>query len=239
GLALSLATVDSISKPISLRRAVFLGLAFIAAPWFSFPSVFMVAGCAAALILNCLVTARFRDALVWGTIGLGWLASFVVSYQASSALLSPYTTMYIFWNFAFLPVWPISQRGLAESAGILLETFVNPLNLTTPVWPWIGVFLALVLLVIGGASLARRSWPHWTILIVPITLAVVAAGLKRYPFHGRLILELVPAFFLLIAEGTEWLRAWETRWTRRVYILVLVFLVGFPALGAFQQAAAA
>jgi hypothetical protein len=239
GLALSLASVDSISKPISLRRAVFLGVAVIAAPWSSFPSVFIVAGCGAALFLNCLFKVRVRDALVWGSIGLCWLASFVVSYQASSALLSPYTTMYIFWNFAFLPIWPINQRGLAESAGILLETFVNPLNLTTPLWPWIGVLLAMVLLVFGGVSLARRSWPVWTILALPIALAAVASALKRYPFHGRLILELVPAFFLLIAEGTEWLRAWDTRWTRRVYILVLVLLVGFPAIGAFQQAAAA
>ena len=33
---------------------------------------------------------------------------------------------------------------------------------------------------------------------------------EHYPFHGRLILELVPALFLLIAEGTEWIaRRWD------------------------------
>ena len=41
------------------------------------------------------------------------------------------------------------------------------------------------------------------ILVLPIVLAMVASAMKRYPLHGRLILELVPAFFLLIAQGTE------------------------------------
>ena len=90
--------------------------------------------------------------------------------------------------------------------GILLEIFVNPLNLVAPIWPWVGVVLPLCSVLTGGVSLARRSWPAWAILVLPIALAMVASAMKRYPLHGRLILELVPAFFLLIAEGTERLR---------------------------------
>ena len=73
-------------------------------------------------------------------------------------------------------------------------------------------------LAVGGRDPAHRalargrrvagaaSWPAWAILVLPIALAMVASAMRRYPFHGRLILELVPAFFLLIAEGTERLR---------------------------------
>ena len=60
-----------------------------------------------------------------------------------------------------------------------------------------------MVLLIGTVSLARRSWPAWLVFVVPILLAMLAASMRRYPFHGRLILELVPAFFLLIGLGTR------------------------------------
>ncbi len=85
---------------------------------------------------DALRSGRYRDAAVWGTIGTGWLASFLVCYRASSMLLSPSTTMYRFWDFAFLPLNPLSRESLAKAAGILLEIFVNPLNLVAPIWPW-------------------------------------------------------------------------------------------------------
>ena len=138
-----------------------------------------------------------------------------------------------------MPVWPLPMdRGrLAAAAGILLEIFVNPLNLVAPVWPWAGVVLPVVLLLLGAWSLARRSWPAWAILVLPIALAMVASAMKRYPFHGRLILELVPAFFLLIAEGTETVRGWERGRIKLGYILVLILLFAYPCLAAFQNAA--
>ena len=94
-----------------------------------------------------------------------------------------------------------------------------------------------LLLLLGMWSLARRAWPDWAILVLPIALAVVASAMKRYPIHGRLILELVPSFFLLIAEGTEWLRGWERGRIKLGYALVLILLLTYPCLVAFQNAA--
>ena len=37
-------------------------------------------------------------------IAAGWGLSTALAYLASSWLLSPYTTMYIFWDFAFPPI---------------------------------------------------------------------------------------------------------------------------------------
>jgi hypothetical protein len=240
GLALGLGALDCLAKPLSLRRAAVMGLAAIAAPWLSFASAFAVAGCGATLIFSSLSAGRYRDALIWGTIAIGWIASFAVSYHASSLLLSPYTTMYVFWNFAFLPIWPwpISPARLAETAGILLEVFVNPLNLVAPLWPQVGVALPLVLLIAGGLSLARKSLPIWAILVLPIALAIVASAMKRYPFHGRLILELVPTFFLMIAQGTEWLRGIAGGRHKLGYRALLGLLLAYPCIGALQEAAA-
>jgi hypothetical protein len=131
----------------------------------------------------------------------------------------------------------VDGQRLATTAGILLEIFVTPLNLVAPVWPGLGVVLPVVLLITGSISLARRSWADWAILVLPIAMAVVASAMRRYPLHGRLILELVPAFFLLIAQGTEPLRARAAGRTRVGYVIVLVLLLGYPCLVAFKNAA--
>jgi len=239
GLALTLAAHGALAVPLSFRRAAMMGIAALVAPWCAFGSAFVVAGCGATLILLSLLSRRYRDAAVWVAIGIGWGASFTIAYQASLAVLSPSTTMYHFWWFAFLPVWPLSLENLARAAGILLEIFVNPLNLVGPLWPWVGVVLPLSLVLAGGVSLARRSWPAWAILVLPVALAIVASAMKRYPFHGRLILELVPAFFLLIAEGTERLRDLAAGRARLGYKAVLVVLLAYPCLASVYQAAGA
>jgi len=239
GLALTLAAQGALAVPLSFRRAAAMGIAVLVAPWCSFASAFVVAGCGATLILFSLLSRRYGDAAVWVAVGTGWGASFAIAYQASLTMLSPSTSMYQFWWFAFLPIWPLSLENLARAAGILLEIFVNPLNLVGPIWPWVGVVLPLSLALAGSLSLARRSWPAWAILVLPIALAIVASGMKRYPFHGRLILELVPAFFLLIAQGTEQLRELAAGRARLSYKAVLVVLLAYPCLASIYQAAGA
>ena len=141
GLALGLAVFEALGKPIRGRHAAAHGRWRGRCAWCSFASAFVVVACGAILIMTSFLSGRYRDAAVWGTIGIGWLASFLVCYRASAMLLSPYTTMYRFWDFAFLPLNLLSRGGLTKAAGILLEIFVNPLNLVPPIWPWAGVIL--------------------------------------------------------------------------------------------------
>jgi hypothetical protein len=145
--------------------------------------------------------------------------------------------MYYFWDFAFLPIRPpLSPENLLKAGGILLEVFVNPLNLVVPLWPRAWVIVPLLLLAIGGGSLLQRSWRAGLLLLLPIVLAVIASGLKQYPLHGRLILELVPALFLLIAEGTQGLGERVTRRSNVLYKAVLVLLLAYHCLSAVYHA---
>ncbi len=235
GLALGLATLHAMARPASGWVAGSMAFGAIASPWWSFPAVFIVAGCGLALILTSLIAGRVRDAAVWCVIGAGWLISFLVAYRASHAMLSPHTTMYHFWDFAFLPVWPLpmSVERTSQTIAILLDVFVNPLNLVEPLW--FGVFFPLLLLLIGGFSLARRSWPAWTMLVVPIFLAIFASSINRYPLHGRLILALVPAFYLLIALGTDRLSSASAGFGGLGFKVLLVLVLGYPcATGVYQ-----
>jgi hypothetical protein len=235
GLALGLATLHAIGRTASKWLAFWMALGAIASPWCSFPAAFIVAGCGLALILTSLVAGRVRDALLWSAIGAAWLVSFLVAYQASRAMLSEHTTMYHFWDFAFLPVWPLpmSVERWVKTIAILLDVFVNPLNMVEPLW--FGVFFPLLLLLIGALSLARRSWPAWTILVVPIILAMFAASINRYPLHGRLILELVPAFYLLIALGMERLTSGSAGFSGLGLKVLLVLVLGYPCLMGVNQ----
>jgi hypothetical protein len=240
GVVITLLAYDALARLATGRRAACIALCGILAPWCSFASVFVVAGCGSSLVLAALLAHRYRDALVYSAIGVGVLLSFLLAYRASHALLGPYTTMYVFWDFAFLPLWPGPSLRVnpVKAGGILLEVLVNPLNLVFPPLRRLGAILPLSLLVAGAVRLCRRSWPVWLMLVLPVAFAAIASVMKRYPFHGRLILELVPAFFLLIGEGTQAVFDLDRRPTRPVYKGVLVLLLAYPCFSALYEASA-
>ena len=235
GLAITLVALRLFEQPLRGRWLAALALLALLAPWFSFPSAFMIAGCGTALLIDRAVK-RWRTDLGWLlVVALCWLTSFWLAYRASHALLAPATSMYVFWNFAFLPIPPGDRPELIKLGGVLLEVFVNPLNLVAPVEPAVGVVLPVLLCLIGGFSLALRDRRPFLILAVPILMAIVAAALRKFPLHGRLMIELVPAFYVMIAEGTQWLRA---SLGRPAYVLVLVLLLAYPCSSTFYEAQA-
>jgi uncharacterized membrane protein len=237
GVAITLAACLALGQIPSARAVVWLAVLAATAPWFSFASAFMVAGCGIVLLLDALMARRLRTALLWTLIGLGWLANFLVSYRASQAMLSPYTTMYRFWDFAFLRLnEPMSRSNLLHAGGLLLEKFANPLNLVSiDMSRWL-VLLPLIALVVGTVTLARRSPRALLLLASPIALALLAAGLRVYPFHGRLILELVPAFFLIIAQGIERLAARPPDRSGLASKFILLVFLAYPCWSACSNA---
>lgn len=232
GLVVTLVSLGELAADSSRRRLGLLALVAIGSPWMSFPSVFVVAGCGAVLLAHRLLAGRWRDAARLAAIAGGWGASAVVAYRASSRLLNEATSMYVFWNFAFLPFPPTTRKALSTTSGILLETFVTPLNLVPPFLPYAFAVLAVALLVFGTAALGRRDPAALAILLAPLALALAASALRKYPFHGRLIVWLVPVFFVLIAEGTQAVRG---RGGRRLHVAVLALLLAYPCCDAVYE----
>ena len=231
----ALAATARLRGPGDERAMAILGLLALAAPWFSFSSVFVIAGCGIGLVIDRAVHREGKKLGWLLAIAAAWSLSTVLAYLASSWLLDPGTSMYIFWDFAFPPLLPSTRANLVKLGGIVLEVFVNPLNLVAPVFPVFGVALPLVLLILGGRSLIRRDRAVFLILAIPILLAFAAAAARRYPFHGRLILPLVPAFYLMIAEGAGWVRQ---RAGRYAFAALVTLLLLHPCLGTLYQASA-
>jgi hypothetical protein len=234
-LAITLLCLKSLDQPLGNRRTAILALFAVVAPWFSFPSAFAIAGCGAALAIERIGRGWWRDVGRLAIVGACWALSFVFSYTASHALLSGATTMYIFWNFAFLPFPPRATADLATAGGILLEVFVNPLNMLPRSLPPYVVAVPLAILLVGAFALAARDRSVFLILVMPVVLALIAAAMRRFPFHGRLILELMPAFFLMMAETADLVRA---RLGRIAYRVVLAVLLFYPCMSTLYELSA-
>ena len=109
-------------------------------------------------------------------------------------------------------------------AEAMANVFINPASVLTPLSLPYTALLASVLALIGCVSLGRR-WPGGLFLVIsPLVLALAASALHQYPFHGRLVLYLVPTYLLLLAEGVAAVGR-PTGW------LVTLVLAGFLLYG--------
>ncbi len=79
--------------------------------------------------------------------------------------------------------------------------FNAPSGVLTPLGVIASAFLALGLYAVGCALLLRRWKGGVYLLVAPILFAILASALRQYPFHGRLLLFLVPSVHLLVSEG--------------------------------------
>ena len=157
-------------------------------------------------------------------MGLGWLLSFGGCFLLSRSILSKRSFIWVWWNFAFLPLPPRSRADLSLLAETLANVFINPGSLLSPLPLVYTAALASLLAVVGCLSLCRR-WPGGLFLVIgPLLFALAASGLHQYPFHGRLLLCLVPTYILLLAEGMAAIG-------RRTGWMVTLALAGFFLYG--------
>lgn len=188
-------------ESISLRR--FRGLAAfgLIAPWFSFPVVFPLAAVGLQLIVARLQGRQWRAALLSSFVCLVWVASFGGCYLLSRSILSRRDFIWVWWNFAFLPIPPRSLDQVSMLGQTFANVFIHPVGLLSPLTLPYTAAIATLLWLFGFFSLGRR-WPGGLfILIGPLLFALAASGLHLYPFHGRLLIYLVPSFLLPMCEG--------------------------------------
>ena len=169
--------------------------------WFSFPLALVLAGMGSYLMLQAASRRAWYQALGIMAMSLGWAASFALCYWVSQSIVAKDDFLPRFWGFAFLPFPP---RSVADLERIFLQT-INLLNSPSGVLTPLGVissmFIAVTLFVLGAWSLGRKWKGGLFLLASPIFFALLASTLHQYPFHGRLLLFLVPSVHLLVGEG--------------------------------------
>ena len=194
---------DRVLEQRTRGRFAAFAAAGIVAPWFSFGSLFVLAGTGAALFVFAIVRHDRRTALLTACAAAAWVVSFAIEYQQLVQHLS---------HLAGVVAGANSQTSslvkdlyiLFSEPGALPRTLIALMNL---------------LVAIGAVALARRSWPR-LVALVTILLAVLAVGAThKYPATGRWILYLVPLAVILLAEGIVTLVR-STRMPARVVVLV-------------------
>ena len=177
----------------------------------------------------------WRGACIPSALGLVWGASFAAVYAISMAQLGDRRGMWAFWEFAFPPMPPASLWDATWVLRRFAYLFVYPLNFETPLAldARLSALPAFGLFVVGCVSSWKREKAHFGMLILPILFTLLASCLRLYPFHGRLVLFLVPALLLLIAEGAGWFR--ETFGGGVLWAFLLGTVLFFPSLGALYH----
>ena len=230
-LLCDLLALDLVSRPATIFRLARFTVVGAVAVWFSHPVAFVLAGLGLVLIASALAERAWKRGLFLTFMCLAWGASFVFVYAISQEQLGHRGTMWEFWAFAF-PPRPLTING---GAGWLIRSilylFANPIEIKTPLGPTLSALLAFGFFLAGCASFVRRGMNQaFWMLVAPVLITLIVSCLRLYPFHGRLLLFLVPALLLLIAEGVAWVG--ELAGSRAFRVVLLGGLFLFPTLQA-------
>lgn len=216
-----------------LRRWAVLAAAGSAAVWFSHPAAFVLGGLGTGLFAEAAYNRDRRRCLACaGVIGC-WLASFAACYLLTLRHLGANSYLLDYWAGHFLPLPPRSPGDVLWLADHFFGFFATPGGLGGTEFRIGGV--AAMMSVVGLVAIARERWSLAVGLVLPACLALLASGVHKYPFAGRLLLFLVPFALLTVARG-----AWELvsalRQTQPTAAgLLLGFLVVAPMVEAYQQ----
>jgi 4-amino-4-deoxy-L-arabinose transferase-like glycosyltransferase len=229
-LAVSLGLLQ---RESSLRRWALLGIAGACAVWFSHPVVFVLGSIGAALFVDCLfMRDRHRILACLATIGC-WLVSFGVCDLTTLRHLGMNQYLLDYWAGQFCPLPPTSMGDIAWLAGHLSSFIEFPGGLGGTDVKAGG--LAASFFLVGLLAFSRERWPMAIALIAPAFLALIASGLHKYPFAGRLLLFLVPLLLLGVARGA-WAVMVALRSTLPVAgLIVSGMLLLAPAVETYQQ----
>ncbi len=197
GIAVLLLRVDAEERT---SPATFAGMTLtgVLAPWLSYTSVFLLAVGGPWLLVRCWNRGRRGDAARWVAVGLTWVASFALLYSLVIAHWSDAGWLNQHWQKNFAP-W---GSGLGETAAwsfdAFLAAFESPLGLAA--WP---ATVAAVFFAIGAVRAVARPNRLLSLFLGTFALVFASGLLGVYPFHGRLLLFLVPVLAFLAAHGVE------------------------------------
>ncbi len=223
------------ARPLTPVRSVALALFGASIVWFSHPSIFVLAAVGLVGLHRAIATRERRSAGLWLVVGAAWLASFALVHRVSSRQLDGLDNMWRFWGFAFPPIPPRSWLDATWFPRRLAYFFINPLDFYGPFDPRISMLPAIGLALVGTVRIWREDRRRWALLFLPVIATVVATTFQLYPFHGRVILFLVPVPLIAIASGLDAVRTLPGRVARVLYFTLVGLVLVYPSLLALDQ----
>jgi hypothetical protein len=197
-LILLLVFYQHLSKETITKDFVTLAVLGILALCFSYSAVFVTVGIGIPLFLHY---RRDKQKRLWMTlIGLIWAGVFLalyfllLRYQTQSAYLIG------FWDdlLSFMPMPP--WREISWFPKALRGLFFVVAGLSS------SLILVIPVYILGLWGFWKEKKWQWVLaLTIPIGVNILVSGFEKYPFHGRLILYLLPLVFLVLGKGIDFL----------------------------------
>lgn len=178
----------------SAKGYLALSVVGVVAVWFSHPVVFVMATLGVWMFSSAVWSGRRREIIAVGLVGFAWIGSLTVVYLLNLRSLSNNETLLAYWSTQFFPHSPLDGARWAWNAywTLFVEPFGDPAG-----------YLVAWLFAVGLATLAvTRPGLAW-LCAGPCLFALLASGLRLYPFAGRLMLFAVPVLILGSAAGWQ------------------------------------
>ena len=195
-LLLLLSFHQHLIKAATTRDFVLLAALGALALCFSYPALFVLAAIGITLFLHY---RRDRQRLLWISLaGVLWGGTFLVMYFALLRHQTQDTYLITFWDnlLSFMPMPPWQEPSWFPKA--LSGLFFVVAGLSS------SLLLVIPLSLFGAWGFWReRRWQWVLMLALPIGLNILASGFQKYPFHGRLILYLVPLVLIVLGKGID------------------------------------
>lgn len=210
------------SKKITFYRAILFGFIGATAIWFSYTAVFVLAGVGTVLTFCYLKEMEFSKIVRLSIAYSIWIASFVIYYSISLNNITSNIFLSNFWAMHFAPLPSLKFWEARWYIDTFFKILYDPVGISL-------VGIAALSFIVGCISMFQEKRKLFFLLLSPILFALLASGLHRYPFGGRVILFIVPNILLFIAEGTEQIIA-KTRHTSPIIGITVICLLFFYPL---------
>lgn len=215
-------------EPNRLKFYIIFALFGMIATWFSYPSIFTLAGLGTACIYIFMVDRNYKAMRGMGILMILWLISFIPLYIINIRKVFDNKADETYWEPGFL----IHTDGLS---GIF--TWVQNIATCLAKLGTLPNLLVGILLILGIYNGIRKH-RTFTLGIIAITsVAIVFSALNFYSLYDRLSLFLVPIVIWICAIGLNSLFtcAQKTHKLAHSLLIVAILVLLFPQFKALSQ----
>ena len=199
------------------RRRLALGIAGVFAIGFSIPSIFILGGIAATLVVSAALRRNSRSAMTMSGWSVAWLAAFSIQRYLARTDATTDEVMQNFWHGVMIR---IGEPGWGTRLLVSLRAVI--LSSTDPALPWL-IYFAPFAILLGTLVIWKRAGKSTaSMLLASLALGLLASSLGLWPIDGRLALFFAPVAFLWMASIADYV--WNAQSYRTVLRVMIVLL---------------
>lgn len=206
-------------EKLNAKKALLYGSLLAIVPWFSFTSIFIIAGGVINLLFKNLKNKNGLFTICYLLFAL--LISGLIYIKLYMINNYTGTNMVNYWQDSFLNFNPLFFMSL------LID------NIRYFFFPMPFVLFGLILLLWGARIFYKEKSAFFNIFALSFLLLVLASLLHIYPFSDRLILFLLPMFLLCMMKPLD--IALEVRKIKLFIVLLLMFFAFYPQLSEVNK----